>query len=115
MIKSVLDHCAVMIQDIEFGINLCETVFGMTVRKTEMKEDRIFQIWFDQGIQLTRSDFPGVPGHEIVNHIGIRVDDVEKCLLLASKYGAKSLEKGLNWLVFPFGLCIEVLPMEKHV
>ncbi len=112
MIKSILDHYAVMIQDIELGIDLCETVFGMTVRKTEMKEGRIFQIWFDQGIQLIRSDLPTVMEHGFVNHIGIRVNDVKTCLALAERYGAKSLAKGNNWIVFPFGLCVEVLPIE---
>lgn len=112
MIKSILDHCAVMLQDLELGIELCETVFGMTVRKTEMKEERIFQIWFDQGIQLIRSDFPAVMEHGFVNHIGIRVSDVKTCLAQAERFRAKSLAKGNNWIVFPFGLCVEVLPIE---
>ena len=59
MIKSILDHCAVMLQDLELGIDLCETVFGMTVRKSEMKDGRIFQIWFDQPMffNVVRKDY----------------------------------------------------------
>lgn len=113
MVQSVLDHCAVMIEDLEYGIDLFKTVFGMTVKKTELKEGRIFQIWFDQGIQLTRSDTPVMQGNIAVNHIGIRVNAIGDCLNLAESYGAKSLAKGKNWIVFPFGLCVEVLPIEQ--
>lgn len=109
--KSVLDHCAIVVDDIEEKIKLFIDVFGMQVRKTEMKDNQIFQIWFHEGIQLIKQEsFINEKDH-LINHIGILVEDVEACLDAASRYGAKALPKGKNWIVFPFSLCVEVLPM----
>ncbi len=111
MSTGILDHCAVMTQNIEASIELFTHVFGMTIRKTEMKESTIHQVWFEQGLQLTQSETAFSFETSIVHHIGICIDDVEACLLRAKEFGATELPKGKNWLVFPFGLCIEVLPL----
>jgi len=113
MKRCTFDHCAIRVNEIEKVIELFEKVFGMTIKKTEMKDSRIFQVWFDQGIQLinTTSAMPTEP--QIVDHIGIRIGDVDACLEIAKEFGAKALPKGKNWIVFPFGLCIEVLPFEE--
>lgn len=110
--KSILDHCAIVVDDIEAQIKMFAEVFGMQIRKTEMKNDEIFQVWFSEGVQLTRRESKVDMGNHLVNHIGIRVENIDACLNIASKYGAKALPKGRNWIVFPFGLCVEVLPLE---
>ena len=110
--KSVLDHCAVVVDDLAGTIKLFEEVFGMQIRKTEMKDDTLFQIWFQEGIQLTQRTGVINAENPLVNHIGALVEDVDACLEKASTYGAKALPKGKNWIVFPFGLCVEVLPMD---
>ncbi|MGH0052283.1 MAG: VOC family protein [Sphaerochaetaceae bacterium] len=115
MPSCLLDYCAIMVDDIESKVDLFSNVFGMHIRKRELNQNKIHQIWFSEGIQLTQCNDPVRVDQQLVNHIGIRVKEVDACLEKATAYGAKALAKGKNWIVFPFGLCVEVLPLEKEL
>ncbi|WP_320129174.1 hypothetical protein [uncultured Sphaerochaeta sp.] len=84
----------------------------MEIYQMEGNNEAPKQIWLDGGIQLIASQGVEIPGSCLLNHICLRVPDVETALMKANKYHISTLAKGQNWIVLDYGLCIEILPME---
>lgn len=104
-----MHHCAIMVRDLEWNIDLFTTVFGMRVIQTGENEFGCHQVWLDGGLQLISANEELYSDHGLLNHIAIAVSDVSDCLEKAHRYPITVLPKGANWIVLPTGLCIEIL------
>lgn len=105
---AIIDHCAVLVEDVSWHIHFFEDVFGFTVRDIAGDPDRPDQVWLNGGIQLIRVE--NAAGRELHSgHIGFMAENLSAVLEKAYKYDIEELPQGHNWFRLPEGICIEVI------
>ncbi|MAM09394.1 MAG: glyoxalase [Rhizobiaceae bacterium] len=110
--QAYVEHVAIHVRDIAQHIAFFEDVLGMTITKLEGDPAAPSQVWLLGGLQLI-SD-PGFSGPEgRMAHLGIVCADVPAAIEAAHARGARSTEKGENWLALLDGLVLEFLPETK--
>ena len=107
-----LDHVAITSNKVDELIDLFSYVFNSQVTKEVKDEEGIKQCWLSIGLQINRISEEAKPS-PFFDHIALQVSDVDDCIKRSYDRGAISLEKGKNWILYPFGLCIELLPWEE--
>ncbi len=98
-----LDHVAIYAKDVDWYIDFFDYVFGLKVSK--WNDDKT-QLWLDEMIQLIKGEDKPFVG---MDHICLKVDNVEEAIEKAYEKGSHSMEKGKNWVVIPTGLLIEII------
>ena len=107
--KGYLEHSAIFVKDIGWHIEFFDKVFGMGIRTKTMSGVNIAQVWLYGGIQLTsKTDFDGCANGGF-NHLGIMVEDLDKAVDEAYKWGVTEMPQGRNWVKLPEGICIEIM------
>jgi len=110
--KGYLEHTAIFVKDMDWHIKFFEAVFGMGIRTKTMNGDQVAQVWLYGGIQLTvKPDYDMLDGY--MNHLGIMVDDLDKAVGEAYKYGVTEMPQGRNWVRTPEGCGIEIMQAEN--
>ena len=111
--KGYLEHSAIFVKDMDWHLKFFETVFDMGIRSKSMNGDKIAQVWLHGGMQLTvKDDFDGLEGG--FNHLGIMVDDLDKAVDEAYKFGVTEMPQGRNWVRTPEGIGIEIMKAENN-
>ena len=111
--KGYLEHSAIFVRDMDWHIKFFEAVFGMGVRSKSMNGDQIAQVWLYGGMQLTRkNDYEG--GEFGFNHLGVMVEELDKAVDEAYKWGVTEMPQGRNWVRTPEGIGIEIMKAENN-
>jgi len=111
--KGYLEHSAIFVRDMDWHIKFFEAVFGMGVRSKSMNGDQIAQVWLYGGMQLTRKDdYEG--GEFGFNHLGVMVEELDKAVDEAYKWGVTEMPQGRNWVRTPEGIGIEIMKAENN-
>ena len=111
--KGYLEHSAIFVKDMDWHIAFFQDVFGMGIRTKTMDGGKIAQVWLYGGVQLTaKTDFNGDGGG--FNHLGVMVEDLDKAVDAAYKYGVTEMSQGRNWVRLPEGICIEIMRAENN-
>lgn len=109
-IKTIIDHAAVAVNDINWYIRFFDRVFNMKVREYDGPEEKPKQVWLVGGIQLIASPDEVFARQDRCRHLGVDVSDMEECLKRAyGEFEAQEMPQGHNWIRVGDGLCIEVL------
>lgn len=104
-----MDHCALMVNDLDWYMDFFSSVFGFSYVKESVNEYGFRQVWITGGLQLVSTDRDICTEDGLLNHLAFTVDDVDACVEKSYSFGAVSLEKGKNWIMLPTGLCLEIL------
>jgi glyoxylase I family protein len=107
--KAYLEHVAFRVKDIQWHLRFFREVLGMTLRDLDGDAASPRQAWTFGGLQLMADpEFQGPEGR--FAHLGVMCEDVDAAISAAQSFGVSHLEKGINWLVLPDGLVVELLP-----
>ena len=98
-----LDHVAISAKDMDWYIQFFKDVFSMEVTKWN---DAHTQVWIDDSVQINKGEDKPFVG---MDHISIKVDDVDDAIERTYRYGGVSIERGKNWVRIPTGLLIEII------
>jgi catechol 2,3-dioxygenase-like lactoylglutathione lyase family enzyme len=109
--KSYVEHVAIKVKDIDWHIRFFHDVLGMAAREIAATEGKPKKVWTIGGMQFNEDpDFNGPEGR--MDHLGIMVDNLDKVLAEASRWGVRELPMGRNWIALPDGLELEL--MQAH-
>ena len=106
--KSLLEHAAVTVQDIEWSIRFFAETLGMTVKRRQEEDGRLKQVWLEGGVQLIAAPENHLRGQGA--HLGIVVQDFAAVLADMLAYeGVHAMEgKPEKWVQLPDGLTLEL-------
>ncbi|MEY8336823.1 VOC family protein [Lachnospiraceae bacterium 62-35] len=108
--KSMIDHAAVAVNDINWYIRFFKRAFDMEVREYDGPKENPKQVWMTGGVQLIASSEEAFASQDRCRHLGIAVSDKEECLKRAyEEFDAQEMPQGHNWVRVGDGLCVEVL------
>lgn len=110
--KSFVEHVALRVKDIQWHIKFFYDVLGMDMREIDGPIEAPRQYWTLGGLQLISApDFQAPASNDAgwLAHLGIMVEDLDRALAKALKWGVKTLPQGHNWLQLPDGLAIELI------
>jgi catechol 2,3-dioxygenase-like lactoylglutathione lyase family enzyme len=106
--RAYLEHVALHVKDIHWHIRFFREVLGLTLRDVDGDAANPKQVWIFGGLQLIADpNFKGPEGR--LAHLGVMAEDAEATIAAAQTFGVTHLEKGMNWLVLPDGLIVEIL------
>ena len=109
--KSYVEHVAIKVKDIDWHIRFFRDVLGMEAREIAAPEGKPKKVWTIGGMQFNEDpDFNGPEGR--MDHLRIMVDNLDKVLADASRWGVRELQMGRNWFALPDGLELEL--MQAH-
>ena len=111
--KSYLEHVAIKVKDIDWHIRFFRDVLGMSARKITGPEGKPEKVWTIGGMQFNADpDFNGPEAR--MDHLGIMVENLDKVLADARRWGARELPMGPHWLELPDGLVLELMQAQGH-
>lgn len=112
-LSAVLDHVAFRVQSLAPALAFFRDTLGMTVTKVDGDPASPRQIWLLGGLQIIVDEaHDGRSGQ--ADHLGICCSDVPAAIAAAREQGAVSTDKGENWLRFPGGLYVELMPRDAE-
>ena len=102
---STLHHVCIAVTEFDRYVELF-TSLGMSVKKTRGEApDR--QLWFNEGIQL--NEVAEATNGNMVDHIALGVDDIQKTVEIAVAHGCRPMAKGEKWFELPNGVVVELM------
>lgn len=106
--KSYLEHAAITVQDIDWGVDFFTNALGMKITRTKEENGKLQQVWLDGGLQLVALKEGEKPKE--AHHLGIVVNDFDAVLKEALSYeGVAHIEgKPEKWVKLPNGVTLEL-------
>ena len=106
--KAYLEHVAIWVKGVHWGIKFFHDVCGMTMREVQGSAEDPVQYWTLGGLQFIASpEFAGPEGR--LAHLGVMCEDLEVTLTAAKQFGVTEMPQGRNWLRLPDGLAVEFI------
>jgi len=107
--KTIFDHVALEVNDINGTVDLFRDVFGFSIEKYAGNLDCPQKVWFRENLQLNKTDSVIVKKGGFFNHLALKVSNKDKVIEDLLKHSGKQTSDGPNWILMPDGLYFEIL------